>query len=281
MSRLNRRFARVACAITLVASACRDASTGPKSVALTSAHTAVAVASAPVFTHTLRVDDPAGDNTSPIDVRRMVMDFNPSTGNYQIIIAAPVSPFIGNFRVNVNLLNGFTGVLFSDNVRDFGYTSPVALVRLAGTNSLLSTWAAGHNIQPSRLNPPPGFQLFWSAVTTLPCACNVSEDAIAFANRDQPAQVTLLSAEGSLAHLADLVGDLELAGQLTPGQASALIAKIDGAAAKLSSGHAGAAANQLQAFLNQLGAFARGSVGEAEAAILRSVALQVHGAIGG
>lgn len=240
---------------------------------------AVLVSSGPTYTHTFRVDDPAGDNTSPMDVRRMVFNFNPTTGAYQIIISAPTAPFVGGFRVNVNLLNDTRGTFFFDNLRDFGYVSPVPFLQLTGTNTALSTWAIGDNVLTNKF-VGVGFPNFWSAVSMLPCACSVSEDRIAFADANLPARIELLSAGSALSQLADLVMDLGAAGELDAGQVEALLAKVDGVRAKVGSGNTNAAANQLNAFLNQLSALARNSVGVAEAEILRSVALQLQGHLG-
>ena len=47
-----------------------------------------------------------GDNTGPIDVTRMDFSFDQTNGDYSIVLSStPVNPFVGEFRVNINLFN--------------------------------------------------------------------------------------------------------------------------------------------------------------------------------
>src|SRR5882724_11154883 len=50
--------------------------------------------------------DPVGDNTGAIDVTAMSFDFDNATGDYTITLTATTAnPFVGQFRVNINLFN--------------------------------------------------------------------------------------------------------------------------------------------------------------------------------
>ncbi len=61
------------------------------------------------------VEDPLGDSTGSIDIRRMEMRWDKATGAHQItFFATGQAPFHGAFRINVNLFNVDDGSFFQD-----------------------------------------------------------------------------------------------------------------------------------------------------------------------
>jgi hypothetical protein len=54
----------------------------------------------------LEFDDPVGDDVGRVDVTKMEMRFDSFTGDYEIkLFATAAEPFLGDFRVNINLYN--------------------------------------------------------------------------------------------------------------------------------------------------------------------------------
>ena len=54
--------------------------------------------------HVIVINDPLGDNTGDIDVKRMVMVFSNVTGDYTIYLKSQgTNKFDGDFRININL----------------------------------------------------------------------------------------------------------------------------------------------------------------------------------
>jgi uncharacterized repeat protein (TIGR01451 family) len=106
--------------------------------------------------------DPVGDQTGRIDVKSMVMVFDSTTGAYSInLIATPANPFIGMFRVNINLLNPDTNnndAFFQDNVNDFDLTSATTVLTLTGASTKLQSWRAGNRVATNSgpFGTPPG-----------------------------------------------------------------------------------------------------------------------------
>jgi len=85
--------------------------------------------------------DPVGDNTGAIDVTAMSFDFDNATGDYTITLTATTAnPFVGQFRVNINLFNPDAitiANLFSDALNDFNLASPTTTsLTLTGTNPI-------------------------------------------------------------------------------------------------------------------------------------------------
>jgi hypothetical protein len=123
--------------------------------------------------------DSAGDWDPPInvDLVRLELAFDPSTGDYELIWEAdPAHPFVGTFRLNANLYNSDTGSssqdpsFFSDTFNDLTLATPQTIVRLTGNNSRLSSWAAGDRVAPSCPDPlgcPTGVGGFLTAVGPL------------------------------------------------------------------------------------------------------------------
>ncbi len=108
----------------------------------------------------------------------MTFTFDNTTGAYEILFTADSAhPFLGAFRLNVNLFNPDTGTtapdpaLFHDTFNDFNLTSPNTTVALSGTSSRLLAWDAGDRVAasgPVPLGVPDGAFSFRSGVFDLP-----------------------------------------------------------------------------------------------------------------
>ncbi|MFN2398851.1 MAG: hypothetical protein ABR543_09480 [Gemmatimonadaceae bacterium] len=156
------------------------------------------LATTATYPMTLSVLDPVGDQTGPIDVVSMVMNFDNTTGQYEIIITADTShPFVGLYRVNINLYNPDVTTypvssFFSDAMNDSTITTPTTSIILTGTNSVLLAWNSGHRVFTNSLagtGNAPGISLFRSSVNGFPLGFLTNEDVIAFANLAQPATI--------------------------------------------------------------------------------------------
>jgi hypothetical protein len=213
---------------------------------------------------TISVTDPIGDHTGAIDVTRMLMDFDPATGDYEIVLKAdPANPFDANFRVNMHLFNVDDPSLFSDALNDFLLGTPTTTLILSGVSSALTGWEAGDQVFTNSLGGtpnPPGSSLFRSTVSNFPIGFLTNEDFIAFADRTQPASVQILIAEIRAQRLADDVQDLVDAVTLTQDQADGLLDKLNAILEKIADGRVRPAANQLQAFINQVKGFVNAGV---------------------
>ena len=126
--------------------------------------------------------DPTGDHTGAVDVTGMSMDID-SVGNYTIDVTADASaPFLGQFRININLWNATLGEFFQDTFNDFDLVASQTLISLSGANSNLTDWLASHSIATSTfdgLGNPPGSTFFRTSVADLPFQSTcVSEDII-------------------------------------------------------------------------------------------------------
>jgi hypothetical protein len=115
------------------------------------------------------VHDPANDQTGSIDVMSMELDFDASTGDYEItLVAHPQNPFFGVFRVNINLFDPDTGTtaqnpsFFQDDVNDFNLVVPTTTIMLAGSNPRLMSWNVGDRVYTNSLagtGNPDGIKL--------------------------------------------------------------------------------------------------------------------------
>ena len=120
-------------------------------------------------------DDPVGDQTGRVDLRRMVLSFDSRNATYTITLTATTAnPFVGAFRVNINLLNPDTDAsdaFFNDNAKDFDLTSATTTLILNGTNLKLLSWRIGNRVATNDIpfgNPPgTGITAFRSGVTEL------------------------------------------------------------------------------------------------------------------
>jgi hypothetical protein len=141
----------------------------------------------------ISVQDPVGDNTGPIDVTDMLMTWDPGTGDYEITIQTDAAnPFIGDFRININLFNVVDPSFFQDTFNDFLLNAPVHTLILTGNSSILQGWEIGDDVFTNSLGGtpnPPGSSLFRTSVTSRPFGFLTNEDFIAFADNTQPAVV--------------------------------------------------------------------------------------------
>jgi len=146
----------------------------------------------------IQVNDPRGDQTGAIDVRKMRLVFDRSTGDYRIVLTASSdAPFVGAFRVNVNLFNPALGsardpAVFSHTMADFDLSAPVTELVLAGTNPRLMQWEKGHEVYTNSLDGTPnpdGTSLFRSSVSNFPMGFLTNQDVIAPRDRAQPVKI--------------------------------------------------------------------------------------------
>lgn len=101
----------------------------------------------------LTISDPLGDHTGDADLISVDMFFDNGTGDYDIFYNAdPANPFIGIFRLNVNLRNiTLLGTPprspdFSDTLNDFNLAVATSQIQLAGTSLALTNWQLGDEI---------------------------------------------------------------------------------------------------------------------------------------
>jgi len=150
---------------------------------------------------TLAFTDPIADQTGTVDVIGMVMTFS-KTGHYRIdLTASPDHPFVGQFRVNVNLYNPEVSAkarFFSFackncavfdpaiNHSDFNISVPTTtLTLMKGKSKVLKTWDKGDQVAISSfagLGTPPGVSVFRSAVANMPFSFLTNEDTLGYNN---------------------------------------------------------------------------------------------------
>jgi hypothetical protein len=150
---------------------------------------------------TVSFTDPVADQTGTIDVIGMVMTFS-KTGHYRIDLTASADhPFVGQFRVNVNLYNPEVSTktrFFSFackncavfdpaiNHSDFNLTVPTTTLTLkTGKSRVLKTWDKGDQVAISSfagLGSPAGVSIFRSAVANMPFSFLTNEDTIGYNN---------------------------------------------------------------------------------------------------
>lgn len=164
-------------------------------------HQPLPVASATTSTLplTLAVFDPVADQTGPVDVLSMVMTFDNTTGLYEIVLTADAAhPFLGDFRININLYNQDLGTsnidpaFFADAGNDFSLSVPATTITLTGTSAHLLAWAPGNRVFTNSLagtGNPDGTTLFRSSVLGLPFEFLTNEDVIAFQDLAQPTTI--------------------------------------------------------------------------------------------
>jgi hypothetical protein len=210
---------------------------------------------------TLSYTDPVGDQTGAIDVTKMTVFFDNATGRYGIVLRSTVAnPFVGLFRVNINLFNPDTAPsssVFQDAVNDFNLATPTTQLTLRGTNVNLLAWNAGHRVATNTfadLGNPPGSSFFRSTVSSFPIAFLTNEDAIAFGPAGVTA-VTVFTPQHRIELLMDHVEVFLEQGLLTQDQAEGLMEKLEAAIASLNGANTPAVCNQLNAFINQVNAF--------------------------
>jgi hypothetical protein len=150
---------------------------------------------------TLTFTDPVADQTGTVDVIGMVMTFS-KTGHYRIDLTASADhPFVGEFRVNVNLYNPEVSTktrFFSFackncavfdpaiNHSDFNISVPTTtLTLMKGKSKILKTWDKGDQVAISSfagLGTPAGVSVFRSAVANMPFSFLTNEDTIGYNN---------------------------------------------------------------------------------------------------
>jgi hypothetical protein len=137
----------------------------------------------------LTFTDPVGDNTGLVDVTRLNLVFSNTTGDYTVLVtASPEHPFLGNFRININLFNpdtGSTALLpsyFRDTVHDYYLQIPTTTLTWSGSNPSLGYWKFGDRVATTHLpfGNPDFATAFRTAVSDLPVQpWGVAEDIIA------------------------------------------------------------------------------------------------------
>jgi hypothetical protein len=235
--------------------------------------------------YTVSVIDPINDRYGAdflIDVSRMDLTFDPGSGNYEIVLRThPGFPFIGVFRININLFNVDAGSFFSDAVNDFDLTSPTDSILLTGSAAELTTWQSGDQVYTNSLagTPnPPGATLFRSAVGSIDGGFLTAEDVIAFADLSEPALVALvgLTPAQRVSRMLGEIEELVASGALARSKANGLLAKLTAVQAKIEGGRLVAASNQLKAFTKQVEAFSRtGALSQSDAQHLLDEAMSV------
>jgi hypothetical protein len=214
---------------------------------------------APAADLTFSYTDPVGDSTGSIDVTQMVVVFDSVTGNFKITLTSTAAqPFLGAFRVNVNLFDPTrlpTHSFFQDTLQDYNLATAKTKLILTGTNPNLVFWAAGDtvatNTQASGGVNPPGSTLYRTTVSNFPIGFLTNEDAIAY-GPSGTAVIAPLTPQNALTGLMDDVQVLLEDGAVNGGQANALTAKLSAALASLNNAHSKPACNQIQAFINQV-----------------------------
>ena len=142
----------------------------------------------------LYMEDPVGDNSGNIDVRNMSLVFDDQTGNYMLTVGATESkPFLGNFRININLFNPDTGPTssnpsyFGDTFNDYNLATPTTELVLTGINANLTSWGIGDRVATTTLSGLGNFDdasFFRTAVGDLPLGpIFVREDIIGYDDR--------------------------------------------------------------------------------------------------
>jgi hypothetical protein len=218
--------------------------------------------------YAISVVDPANDTYGafPIDVSQMDLVFDPANGDYQIVLRTYAgSPFLGTFRININLFDVDAGIPFGDVLNDYDLASSTDSILLTGNAPQLATWQTGDRVYTNSLagTPnPPGASLYRSSVSAPTSGFLDFEDVIAFADLAQPAivKVAVLSPAEQVNLMLDEVQALISSAELASSKANGLLAKLRAVLAKIERGQAGAAINQLGAFANQVSAFARAGV---------------------
>jgi hypothetical protein len=217
---------------------------------------------------TFSYTDPAGDQTGQIDVTQMVFVFDNTNGSYKITITTTeANPFIGLFRININLYNpdvSPTVSYFGDTVNDFTLTDAATTLILTGTNPNLVYWNAGDRVVTSTLalnQNPPGSTFFRSSVLDDPFDNYLTnEDSIAFGVGLGIALIRPLTAQDAAELIRTDVQLLMESGSLTPDQAAGLMDKLNEVIISLNQARKNASCGQSGAFINQVNAFVRSGV---------------------
>jgi hypothetical protein len=236
---------------------------------------------------TFSYTDPLGDQTGTIDVKKMTFVFDNTTGDYEIVLrATPANPFVGMFRVNINLFNPDTAPansLFQDVFNDFNLAVPATELKLIGTNAVLLAWSVEHRVATNTLaglGNPPTSSFFRTSASNFPLGFLTNEDAIAYGAAGA-AMIAVFTPQNAIDLLMGEVETLLDAGLLTQNQADVLMDKLNAITAKLNQGQTNAACNQLQAFINQVNAFKNsGALPANKAQVLINAAQAIENQVG-
>ena len=128
----------------------------------------------------LSASDPFLDQfgSSP-DLIQMNFVFDNATGDYVIDLeTTDTNPFVGDFRININLFNLDVGTtannpsFFNETSNDFSLSGSTTTLTLTGNNARLIAWDAGDRILlnnfPSATPHPDSVSFFRSGVFGLP-----------------------------------------------------------------------------------------------------------------
>lgn len=135
--------------------------------------------------------DPVGDPTGDIDAFLATLVFDDATGDYTFfVVATEAQPFLGEFRLNVNLFNPDVGstacavAYLSDTVNDFDLAAPVRRVTLTGSSPVLTNWSPGDRVATNDVpfGTPDCNNGFGSGVVALPFQDPYPGDDIAAGN---------------------------------------------------------------------------------------------------
>lgn len=136
--------------------------------------TSSAFCSYPLMIH---FGDPEGDFGGSVDVSDMVMKYDNATGNYEISLRSTAeNPFVGAFRIDINLFNPDTGSLsctpswFADMSNDYDLAEPAKKITIVGNSGNLRGWTLDDRVATN--STPFGsadcLGGFFSAVSDLP-----------------------------------------------------------------------------------------------------------------
>jgi hypothetical protein len=228
--------------------------------------------------------DPVGDQTGAIDLTKVSMIFDNATGNYQIVIrATPAHPFVGPFRININLFNPDAPVsncVFQDTINDYNLADPITKLTLTGTNANLLAWNATDRVANNSfagVGNPPGTSLFRSGVLNLPFTFLTNEDTITYGVTGLTT-IKSFTPQDAINLLSDDITVLLESGSLNQNHANALLNKLESALDSLNQGNSQPACNKIQAFINQVNAFVNAgtlSQTEGQALIDAAEAIQI------
>lgn len=211
---------------------------------------------------TFSYTDPEGDATGPIDIISMVVVFDNATGHYTITLTSTLAqPFLGEFRININLFNPARlpyNSFFQDAGNDFNLETPVTKIVLEGYDADLLFWAVGDTVATNTIASgglnPPGSSWYRCQVITPPFVMPFQEDNIAY-DASGIATISYLTPQGAVTGLLDDVQEAMENGFVSPDQASGLSDKLGAVIDSLNRGNMQSARNQIGAFINQIRAF--------------------------
>lgn len=140
----------------------------------------------------LNFSDPLNDSTGSVDATGMTMTIDENNGDYSIdITASAADPFLGAFRININVFNATLDEFFQDAFNDFNEPAPLTILTLTGNDADLTDWLDSHAIATSTLDGlgnPAGSSFFRTSVADLPFqSICVAEDVIGSVNCNPPA----------------------------------------------------------------------------------------------